>query len=114
MRQVYTTPNIPSFWMVKSLLEANEIECEVRNEMMISVAGEVPFDQCWPQLYVVDDNQEQTAKEKIAEFLFKTQAGSLPSFCPQCDGEQIQFEGKPNGIFFPRFKCGTCGHIWQH
>jgi hypothetical protein len=114
MTEIFTSPDQACFLLAKAYLESNEIECRISNELLSSIAGGIPVDQCWPKLYVIDDSKVDLAKEKIKEFLEQTQRNTFPSFCPNCDSEEIDFYEKKNTLFYPTFICRKCGHRWQN
>lgn len=37
---------------LRNVLESAGIACEVRNDRLAGVMGEIPFVECWPQLWV--------------------------------------------------------------
>ena len=48
-------------------LRAAGIRCEVRNTTLAGAMGEIPFLECAPQLWVLDDGDEARAKEVLAQ-----------------------------------------------
>ena len=70
----------------RNLLEAEGIPCEIRNEHLGSVFGELPFTETWPQLWVVNDLDYDRAKQLISdEVLNESPAASWR--CKQCGEE---------------------------
>jgi hypothetical protein len=112
--EVYSSPNLATFWLVKTHLDSLGISCEVTNDILYAVAGEVPMDQCWPRLHVLDDADADVARERIKEFLAASEGQSLPSFCPKCDSAEVELAGKSGGVLFPKFRCRQCGHTWRY
>ena len=51
----------------KNILESEGIACEIRNEHLGSVLGEVPFVEVWPQLWVINDLQFDRAQQLISD-----------------------------------------------
>lgn len=49
----------------KNILESEGIPCEIRNQHLGSIMGEVPFFEGWPQLWVVNDLDHDRAKQLI-------------------------------------------------
>jgi len=62
MRRLTRAPNIAiaAFW-VDALLQAG-IEASTQRYFLSSVAGELPPDQCLPEVWITDDAQEAQAK----------------------------------------------------
>jgi ssDNA-binding Zn-finger/Zn-ribbon topoisomerase 1 len=113
MTEIYTAANNAHFWLLKSYLESNGIECEVTNDILQIISGDVPTDQCWPKLNIVDDKQIDLAQSTIREFQEKTKDDDLPSFCPECDSENIELATQKKGIFRSKYRCMKCGYQWQ-
>lgn len=70
----------------KNILESEGIACELRNEHLGSVMGEVPFVEVWPQLWVVNDLEFDRAKQLLSADAME-ESPSDPWTCKQC-GEQ--------------------------
>jgi hypothetical protein len=51
----------------KNILESEGIACELRNEHLGSVLGEVPFFEVWPQLWIVNDLDFDRAQQLISD-----------------------------------------------
>ena len=86
---------------MKSLLESRGIRCEIRNDGGVSVAGEVPFTQVYPELWVLSNADVPTAKAFIAEYEETLQAPPPgPDWtCTSC-GELVE------GQFSECWNCG--------
>ena len=76
-------------------LRAAGIRCEVRNTALSGAMGEIPFLECAPQLWLLNEADEASARE-ILQQLRRPIVGN-PWRCPDC-GEESE----------PQF--GTC---WQ-
>jgi len=80
-------------------LESAGIRCVVRNEMIAGVVGEVPFTECTPEIWIVDDDRFREAKQIVAA-LNRAPATAGPAWtCPGCD-EIIE------GQFDSCWRCG--------
>jgi hypothetical protein len=100
MRRVHVSLNLIEINHVKNLLEASGIRCLLRNELMMTLAGEVPFDQCAAQLWIVDDSDRWRAKEIMAEWRRARFTRGPPWICGDC--------GEPHeGQFGQCWKCGA-------
>jgi hypothetical protein len=60
---------------MQSVLEAEGIRTEIRNEGASRAAGELPISEVYPELWVLDNADEARAKALIREF---RQAGPVP------------------------------------
>jgi hypothetical protein len=111
MKEIYSSSSPVYCWVLKGILESEGIACEVQNENLGSIAGVIPIDQTWPKLCVVDDADADRAKTIVERHTPKL--GDLPSFCPNCDSEEIELEKTGNLVTFDRFRCRACQFSWQ-
>ena len=47
------------------MLETAGIACEIRNDRLAGALGEIPFVECWPELWVVDNIYVLKAQELL-------------------------------------------------
>lgn len=73
-----------------SLLEEGGIASFVKNEYLQGGVGELPPNECWPELWVVEDGDEERAKGIIEDAL-RPGADDGPWRCADC-GEWIEPE----------------------
>jgi hypothetical protein len=52
MKKVYTTDSVAMAWHLRNVLEQHDIQAQVRNANLYSVAGELPVNECLPQIWV--------------------------------------------------------------
>lgn len=52
MKRVYTTDNLAKAWNIRNVLEQHDIQAEVKNQQLYSVAGEVPITECMVEVWV--------------------------------------------------------------
>ncbi len=88
MRKVHTADSIVEIAHLRNLLEAAGIACLVRNENLGSVLGEIPFVECWPELWVVRNGEALRARGIVEDFRRSSPA--------------------PEG---PRWRCARCGEL---
>ena len=67
MRKVHTAESVIEVAHLRNVLEAAGIACFVRNEGLASVIGEIPFVECWPELWVVRNGEALRARGLIDE-----------------------------------------------
>jgi hypothetical protein len=99
MKKVFVSQNLVEIEMLKERLERAGIPCTIKNQRSSSLAGEVPFTEVFPELWVVRDVDNDQALELIEE----PSAFDIPSqngwACAAC-GE------RHDGQFGTCWKCG--------
>ena len=97
MKQLYTSENRIYIFHLKNVLEAQGIDCMIKNDGLSSLAGEIPMTTVWPELWVKDVTNEKRAKVIIAECKNEISEGES-WVCKNC--------GEEHG---PQFKdCWNC------
>ncbi len=69
MQRVYTSSDPVSAGLVLSVLESAGIRCLLRNQYLTGALGELPVNECWPQVWVLDEADAPRARRLIAEAL---------------------------------------------
>jgi putative signal transducing protein len=97
VKKVYSSDNYIMAGHVHSLLEANNIECHLRNMNLTGGIGELPLNECWPEVWVNDESDFCSAEQLIKNAL--SRAEHSENWQCRC-GEMIegQFE-----------RCWACG-----
>jgi len=89
-----------AFW--RNYLEQQDIACQIRNEYLGSAMGEVPPIECWPELWIINDNDKALANKYLAsDPLGEQQLAEWQ--CLHC-GE------KSDGQFTDCWNCGKQKH----
>jgi hypothetical protein len=88
MRRVHTAESAIEIAHLRNLLECEGIACIVRNDRLSGVIGEIPFVECWPELWVREPGQELRARGLIEAALKSRPTGDAWT-CPGC-GERIE------------------------
>ena len=86
MKKVYEDLDLSMVGHFKSLLESEGIRCEIRNEGGVSLAGEVPFTQVYPELWVLS-NADLAPGKKIIDDYKNAEVNAPPRpdwLCPKC------------------------------
>lgn len=100
MKQVHTSEDRIYLHHLKNILEAQGIDCLIKNDRLSSLSGEIPMALVWPELWVKDALKEKWAKEIIADFE-KSVAEGENWVCQNCGEEHA-----------PQFKdCWNCQAI---
>jgi hypothetical protein len=87
-RKVYTAESVVEIAHLRNVLESAGIACDVRNDRLGGVVGEIPFVECWPQLWVRHAGDVLRARSLIDDAL-RPGTGAEAWTCPGC-GERIE------------------------
>lgn len=69
MKKVYSSDNVVIAGHIHSVLEANDIECHLRNMNLAGGIGELPINECWPEVWVNDEADYAIASALIENTL---------------------------------------------
>src|SRR5690606_11530506 len=97
MRRVFTAPDALMAGHISGLLEQAGIRCFIRNQYLWSAMGELPPNECWPEIWVSDECFD-LAREVIASALGGDDEPRAPWRC-RC-GEEME------GQFSACWRCG--------
>jgi hypothetical protein len=99
MKKIYTSPDRIMVFHFKNVLLSYNIDCIVKNEFLAGAAGELPPNECWPELWIQDDKKYDNALEILEKF-WLAEPLTLPSWtCSRC-GEELE------GQFTACWRCG--------
>ena len=79
-------------------LEKEGVDCVLRNRQLFSALGEIPFTECFPELWVVDAEVWPRARALLDQWLADTGLGKSWN-CPAC-GESVE------AVFSSCWHCG--------
>ena len=99
MQPLYSSLNLHEIHHLKNLLEAEGIRCRITNELLSRLAGEIPFTECAPELWLLDERDFERARRVVTDFGRGATAGP-PWQCPSC-GEALE------GQFSNCWHCGA-------
>ena len=99
MHLLYRSLNLHEIYHLKNLLEAEDIRCHIRNELLSRLAGEIPFTECAPQLWLLDERDLERARRIVAD-IGRSAVAKPPWQCPDC-GEPLE------GQFSACWHCGA-------
>ncbi|MSP95942.1 MAG: DUF2007 domain-containing protein [Betaproteobacteria bacterium] len=71
MKRIFASLNLVDVHHAKNLLESIGIRSCVRNESLSSAIGQLPFTDCQPELWLVDDADVERAGLLLSEGLLK-------------------------------------------
>jgi Putative prokaryotic signal transducing protein len=91
LRKVHTADSMVELAHLRNVLETAGIPCHVRNERLGGALGEIPFVECWPELWVLRNGDALRARGLI-DVARSRPAEPLPSWiCERC-GERVEGE----------------------
>jgi hypothetical protein len=67
MKRIFASLSLTEVHHVKNLLDTVGIRTVVRNELLASAIGQLPFTECQPELWLVDDVDSERAARLLAE-----------------------------------------------
>ena len=85
MKKIYTADDPIFIGYLRSLLEEKGIACSIRNELLIGGSGELPPNECWPELWVLHDEDVQRSNAIVDQARRSTDIGGEPWRCESCD-----------------------------
>ena len=89
MRCVFSAPDPALVHHVRNLLEHEGIACVVQGELRGVASGELPPIQCWPELWIVDDDRFDEAWRVASAFDDPAPPEGPHWICPTC-GERLE------------------------
>jgi Putative prokaryotic signal transducing protein len=99
MMRLYRAQHLVEASHIKNLLDSAGIRAFLRNENLVRLSGEVPFDQTWPEVWIEDDALADEARALIGDI--RTSQRHSPAWnCSAC-GESLE------GQFSACWHCGT-------
>lgn len=99
MKRLVVSQSLVEVESLKEFLSADGILCTIRNQQGSSLAGEVPFVEVFPELWVVNDADFDRAKELLEEQGSGDEVERPTWACAGC-GEKLV------GLFTACWKCG--------
>ena len=100
MRKVYTSDNSAILGHARQVLENDSIRCIVRNDFLLGGAGELPVNETWPELWVIDDADFDRARALVDGIVAAARESASPWRCASC-GEPME------GQFTDCWSCGA-------
>ncbi len=89
MKRVYSEPSPIFIHQIKELLEDKGIKAILKNEMLSGGVGELPPTEVWPELWVLEDDDEEPAKAIVESFIQSTKTQAKEWRCDNC-GERVE------------------------
>ena len=100
MKLVYTTQDLAELSHLKNVLETHGIECFIRGQHLLGAVGGLPVQECWPELWVEDDDQFLKARARLNTINLVTGKDFSDWICNECHEENP-------GCFSMCWHCGN-------
>lgn len=91
MKKIFVSVNLPEVESLENIMEQSEIPCTIKNQQLAGLAGEVPFVEVFPELWVLRDEDLLKAKDILANWPKAKSLQEKEWICPSC-GETIEKE----------------------
>jgi Putative prokaryotic signal transducing protein len=100
MKKLFVSQHLFEVEMRKERLEQAGISCMIKNQRLSGLAGEIPFTEVFPELWVVQDEDAYRARQVLDEELITQPSNPAAWVCTDC-GEQHESQFS---------ECWKCGH----
>lgn len=88
MKRVHMAKTVAEAHVLKGILKAEGMACEVRGEHLSGAVGELPLYEAWPSVWV-DDADAARADQLVIEAFRREATGGENWTCPRC-GEVLE------------------------
>lgn len=88
MRKLYSAESIIVVAHLRNVLQAAGIAAFIRNDRLWGALGEIPFTECWPELWIQYPGDTLAARALIEQELQCSTRESSFWTCPHC-GERL-------------------------
>lgn len=99
MQRLRSHQSVTHLGYLRSILEEAGIGCLIKNERLAGALGEIPFLECWPELWITDIADLSRANQLITA----AEADAEPGKAWQCSNCSEMVEGQ----FVTCWQCGT-------
>lgn len=100
MQKLFVSPMLVEVESLKEILEQESILCTIKNQQGSSLAGEVPFAEVFPELWVLNDDDYPRAQDFLENWRQAQSVEATPWTCSNC-GETLEKD------FTSCWKCGS-------
>jgi hypothetical protein len=84
MKRLTHAPNIAIAQLWADMLSQQGLGVSVQRYFLGGIAGDLPPDQCWPELWVMDDSKLDAARAALAQLQNPSGASWMCSACGEC------------------------------
>jgi hypothetical protein len=99
MKRLTTHDSLAYVGLLKNVLEQSGIACVIRNDLLSGGVGEIPFLECLPELWVLEDKDLARAATLLKNF--EEPSGRTAQWCCAACGERNE------GQFAVCWQCGA-------
>jgi hypothetical protein len=99
VKKVATASTVLMINHYRNILVAEGIPCQIRNDQLNQILGEMPFTEVWPELWVENDLDFDRAKQLLDEAIIQ-ESPERSWRCKKC-GEENE------GQFAACWNCGS-------
>lgn len=98
--KVYRSPDLPLVAHMKNILESYGIDSSIQQQFSSGAAGDIPINECWPELWITNPTELKRAKAIVKETMAPSINTGITWTCPKCN-EQLEVQ------FTACWKCGS-------
>lgn len=99
MKNVFVSQHLFEVEMRKECLEQAGIPCTIKNQRSSGLAGEIPFTEVFPELWVIEDDEYDRARRVLDDGLVALPSNQDGWICQRC-------EERHESQFGTCWKCG--------
>lgn len=99
MRQIFVSQLLVEVESLKDILDQADIPCTIKNQQSSMLAGEVPFAEVFPELWVIRDEDYPKAKQLLDDWTNAKATGNTDWTCSGCGTQHA-------GEFTACWQCG--------
>ena len=85
MKRVFTCSNTLELQAYKEALKRADIDIFVKNEYIAGAIGEVPFTEAWPEIWIIQETDEQDAIDLCQKLEQEMKKPKQEWQCHHCD-----------------------------
>jgi Putative prokaryotic signal transducing protein len=85
MKKVFVSQHLFEVEMRKEWLEQAGIPCLIKNQRSSGLAGEIPFTEVFPELWVIQDERYDRARRLLDDGLVLSPSSQDGWICPGCE-----------------------------
>ena len=100
MKKIFSSDDPVLCGYLKGIVLNAGIDCVLRNEHLPAGAGNIPYTECWPELWVIEDADKARGEQLVAAILASQASADVNWTCASC-GELSEAQ------FTACWKCGA-------
>ena len=104
MKKLYVCLNTIEAQMLKDVVSNADIVCMIKNEQLGRLAPEIPFTECYPEIWILNEADYAKAREIIDRWLESKNEDFEAWVCPDCG---VEIEGQFAACWNCAYELGT-------